>query len=137
MDQWQVDRRDDPFEVLARSGGVLATDGIELAEYRTNDDPLTVPLRIRVAGLRHYPGRVTAEENTHVSLVLDPSNAHDKDAVKIVLNDGAALGYVPRCYAPLIRDHLIRGDNLEAVLRRPVVLADDPKRWQLEVHRVA
>lgn len=40
---WGVERVDDQFEVLARSGGIRATDRIELAEYRSDDDELATP----------------------------------------------------------------------------------------------
>jgi hypothetical protein len=46
---------DDPFEILAASGGIQMTDRIELAEHRAEGDDLSVPLFIRVAGTRYYP----------------------------------------------------------------------------------
>jgi len=133
MRQWQVDHVDDHFEVLARSGGILATDGIELAEYRALDDPITEPLRMRVAGTRFYDGKQLAAEGAQVRLVPEPDNTRDPNAVKIVLGDGVTLGFVPYCYAELLRVHLAKGELVEAKLLRPIVLQSDPRRRQLEV----
>ena len=51
---WGVERLDDPLEILARSGGIQATDRLELAEHRSDEDTLERPLEMRIAGATHY-----------------------------------------------------------------------------------
>ncbi len=133
MAQWQVDRPDDPFEVLARSGGILATDGIELAEYRAAGDALLEPLRTRIAGTRHYTGSKTAHADDRVDLVPEPSNRFDDDAVKIVIH-GDTIGYIPKCYSAVVSALLKSRKPIITKLLRPISLPDDPGRWQLELH---
>ncbi len=133
MGQWQVDRPDDPFEVLARSGGILATDGIELAEYRVAGDDLVTPLRTRIAGTRHYTGSKAAQVGDQVDLVPEPTNGFDHDAVRIVIH-GDTIGYIPRCYSAVVSTLLRHHKPIVAKLLRPIALPDDPGRWQLELH---
>lgn len=53
---WGVEQPDDQLEILARSGGVRATDRLELAEYRSPTDDLARPLEFRLAATKHVAG---------------------------------------------------------------------------------
>lgn len=129
---WGVEHADDQFEVLAKSGGLRATDRIELAEYRSMDDPLNEPLEFRVAGMKHMPpdswGALVV--GTTLRFEREPSNPHDQSATIVArTTDGMRAGYVPRQYSVMIAKLLDLGVVLDAVAIRELVLPDDAPRW--------
>lgn len=128
MKSWGVECPDDQFEVLARSGGIRATDRLELAEYRDPDDDLSSPLEFRVAGRRYIDDVAPLHVGDAVSLRREPDNCADPNAV-IVDRDGRRAGYVPRQYARLLGGFLARGGSLEARVVRELVLPDDIGKW--------
>src|SRR5690606_14947995 len=87
MQAWGVTSPDDQFEVLAKSGGIRATDRLELAEYRAPDDDLTLPLEFRMAGRRYIQDRAPLAVGDLVSLRLESDNPSDPTAV-VVNNKG-------------------------------------------------
>jgi len=137
---WGVAHPDDQFEVLAKSGGLRATDRIELAEYRAVDDPLFEPLEFRVAGMKYVPP--DARGGLAIGMVLrferEPTNPHDPNATVVARTiDGMRAGYVPRQYSAMIASLLGGGVALEAVAIRELVLPDDAPRWVVRATRVA
>ncbi|HET7500386.1 MAG TPA: HIRAN domain-containing protein [Kofleriaceae bacterium] len=132
MVAWGVEHPDDQFEVLARSGGIRATDRLELAEYRAPHDDLSTPLEFRVAGRRYIPDVAPLHVEDTVSLRREPDNMADPAAV-IVDREGRRAGYVPRQYAQLVGSFLDRGGPLEAKVVRELLVPDDTGKWVVRV----
>ena len=121
---WGVDHPDDQFEVLARSGGIRATDHLELAEYRASNDDLSQPLEFRIAGRRYIAGAAPLAVEDAVSLRREPDNTADPAAV-IVDRMGRKAGYVPRQYTQLLGGLIDRGVPLHGKVVRELLLPDD------------
>jgi hypothetical protein len=117
MDAWGVEHSDDQFEVLARSGGIRATDRIELAEYRSPDDELERPLDFRVAGRSRMESVPSLAVGDAVSLRADPTNPVDASAV-VVDKRGEVAGYVPHQYTTLVGTLLGRGLAIDGRVAR-------------------
>lgn len=132
--QWGVERGDDQFEVLAKSGGVRATDRLELAEYRTSEDDLTRPLEFRVAGRRHIVDAAPLAAGVHVRFVTEPTNPADPGAV-IVDRDGRRAGYVPKHYTALFGRLLADSVPLVGEVVRQLLVPDDVGKWVVRVAR--
>jgi hypothetical protein len=131
MRAWGVENPGDPFEVLARSGGIRMTDRIELAEYRSDADDLSRPLSFRVAGVKHQDG-VGAEllrVGDPVELVRERENPHDPHATLLIVCSGHRLGRVPRQYSPLFARLLDSGQRIDAVAERRLSLPEEGGRW--------
>jgi len=88
----------DPFEVMARSGGLRATDRIEVfsAPVRTPDDRSSCLFFAR--GIRHIQGAAELVDSLARGdeLVLrdDPQNPFNSRAL-LLRRDGRSVGYVP------------------------------------------
>jgi hypothetical protein len=137
---WGVEHPDDPFEVLAKRGGLRATDRIELAEYRAVDDPLVELLEFRVAGMKHVPpdSRSALGVGATLKFEREPSNPHDPYATIVARTaDGMRAGYVPRQYSAMIARLLDLGVALDAVAIRELVLPDDAPRWVVRASRAS
>lgn len=135
---WGVEHADDQFEILARSGGIRATDRLELSEYRAEDDDLEIPLEFRIAGRRHIGSDELAElaVGCALSLCPDPSNPKDPQAV-IVDRNGRRAGYVPRQYTRLFRRLIDAGASLQGEAVRKLLVPDDVGKWVVRVSRRA
>lgn len=135
LSSWGLDASDSPLTVLAKSGGFLLTDRIELAEYRSADDPLVAPLCFRVAGQRYYDDRdAELPLGLDVDMRHEPDNAWDPDAVEI-LGDGRKLGYVPRQYSRLFTTHLAAGATIKGRTVGRVLVPGEASRWLVEAAR--
>jgi hypothetical protein len=138
---WGIDSADDPFEVLARSGGLQRTDRIEVSEYRDLTDPLDVPLRFRVAAASHVDPAGSAGEvqaaGDQVSFVRDLVNPVDPHATMIVAGGGRTLGYVPRQYAPVFARLIDSGASVTGTAERRLPLREDVDRWLITAQRAA
>jgi len=137
LERWGVPGSDDQFEILARSGGLRATDRIELAEYRAVGDPLTTPLDFRIAGARYLPGitRPSISPGDRLTLEREPSNQHDPAATLVLSHDGMPAGYVPRQYSAMIADLLDREVRLGVAAIRELLLPNDAERWVVRASR--
>ena len=137
MESWgvRIELRDDPMEILARSGGIQATDRLELAEFRDDRDPLEIPLLFRVAGEKHLDGAVQLAAGEHVTLMREHANPHDEYATLVLKKEGRAVGYVPRQYSKMISQHLDAGHALESVAVHRLVVPPDRGRWVISVRR--
>jgi hypothetical protein len=131
---WGVERVDDPLEILARSGGVQATDRIELSEYRSDEDTLDQPLEMRIAGATHYDQGVL-DAGDSLELKREPENIHDRLATLFVFRGDQKVGYVPRQYAAMIAHLLDAGVALRASAVRRLSLPSDSGRWVARVWR--
>ena len=133
---WGVENVDDQLEILARSGGVRATDRIELAEYRAIDDDLSRPLEFRVAGSKYVEGaELTAGER--LLLRRDATNEADSCATIVIASSGRQAGYVPRQHSPLVARLLDGGAVIDAVAVRRLAVPDDAGRWVVRASRRA
>jgi HIRAN domain len=135
---WGVEHADDQFEILAKSGGLRATDRIELAEYRADDDPLEVPLEFRVAGTKYVASevRATLEQGAQLHFEREPTNAFDPHATIIATtSDGKRAGYVPRQYSSMVSRLLDSGASLTGIALRELIIPEDAGRWIVRVSR--
>jgi hypothetical protein len=137
LDTWGVTRPDDVLEILARSGGLQATDRIELAEYRAEDDDLSRPLSFRVAGPGHYddPDATGVPVGALVELVREPANRKDAHASLVVSVDGRRLGHVPRQYSKMFARLLDGGTPLLACTDRRLSVPGEGARWVIRAER--
>jgi hypothetical protein len=129
---WGVVHRDDPFEILARSGGIQMTDRLELAEFRASDDPMTEPLEFRIAGPRHAGPRLP-EVGLEVGFERDRENKFDPAAVRVVDLAGASLGFVPRHYSAMFARLLDSGARLDGEVVRQLVVPES--KWVVRARR--
>ena len=89
----------DPFEVMARSGGLRHTDRIEVfsGPVHTPDDRSTCLFFAR--GIRHIHGAASAVDGLvagdHLVLSADPDNAFNPRAMLLRVSDGKSVGFVP------------------------------------------
>ncbi len=135
---WGIERRDDQFEILAKSGGLRATDKLELSEYRGATDPLTTPLEMRVAGVKYVPleERAVLTPGAQLSFERQPTNSFDPCATIIATTaDGRRAGYVPRQYSSMVARLIDGGVALTGVAVRELILPEDAGRWVVRVER--
>jgi hypothetical protein len=136
MADWGVVHVDDSMEVLGRSGGVLATDRLELAEFRTDDDELTIPLEFRIAGLQKRPGAsAKLKIGDTLKLEREPGNIADPLATLVARVDGETVGYVPRQYAVLIARQLDECVTISATTVRKILLPEAIGAWVVRAAR--
>jgi hypothetical protein len=143
MSEWGVEDASDKFQILARSGGLLLTDHLELCEHRDRGDDLSTPLSFVVAGMRYGEDVEAnlAHTGDRVLLRREPTNDKDADAVRVQCND-LVLGYVPRQYSPLVSALLDSGATLDAVIERRLLVPNEGphwvvRAWNASLHRVA
>lgn len=134
LHEWGVVRPDDQFEILAKSGGISATDRLELAEYRPVGDDLRVPLELRVAGSRHQPP-IAVRPGAAIVLEREPGNSIDPRATLVLADTRERIGYVPRQYSELFARLLDRGTRLHAEAVRRLMLPEDAPRWVIRARR--
>jgi hypothetical protein len=135
---WGVEDRDDQFEILAKSGGVRATDRMELAEFRSIDDDLRVPLEFRVAGAKYVAEdrRASLLPGAVLRLEREPTNPHDPFATIVATtSDGKRAGYVPRQYSAMISKLIETGVEISVTAMRELLLPDDAGRWVVRAVR--
>jgi len=126
----------DPLQVLAASGGVQMTDRIELAEYRPEDDDLSAPLFIRVAGTRYYPASEHVQAEMELQLVRESVNPQDEYATMLCTPDGRQIGYVLQQYSRIVAQALDAGHSLRAVAVRWQAVPSAPRRLVVRLSRV-
>lgn len=96
-----------PFEVLASSGGLRATDTVEVfSEPYLNRVAGQAAVRFLVRGVRHQPGAHDKIDDLQVgdSLVLqpEPGNETDQLAVLVLASVGVPVGWVPAYLCPCL-----------------------------------
>jgi hypothetical protein len=126
MASWRVANVDDPLEILAASGGVQMTDRIELAEHRTDDDELSVPLFIRVA-----------RTGMELQLVRERDNVEDEFATMLRAPDGQQIGYVPAQYSRIVARVLDAGHSVRAVAVLWQAVPASPRRLIVRLSRTS
>lgn len=133
LESWGVEQGDDPLEILASSGGIQATDRLELAEYRASDDDLSDPLLFRIAGMKYQAGQAELHVGDRLELLRQTGNPHDPDATLVLTRNGIRVGYVPRQYSRLIAGILGSGRALVTVVVRELTVPADTGRWVVQV----
>ena len=114
------------FDILARSGGILATDSVELAEDRDPDDDLCRPLTFRVAGARRYPQTRPLTVGEALTVTHEAANEYDHDACVLVRETGEKAGYIPKAYSDLVARACDAGRHLRVELIAAVSLEAQP-----------
>jgi hypothetical protein len=135
MASWRIADVDDPLEILAASGGVQMTDRIELAEHRTDDDELSVPLFIRVAGTRDYEPAEQVHAGMELQLVREPDKVEDEFATMLRTPDGQQIGYVPAQYSRIVARVLDAGHSVRAVAVLWQAVPASPRRLIVRLSR--
>lgn len=135
MSSWGVERLDDPFEVLALSGGVQATDRLELAEYRPPEDDLSRTLFFRLAGERFGAGATDLAVGDRLEFRLEPANPVDPHATQVLFKGERRIGYVPAQYSRLFARLLGQGQQLDASAVRRLLLPEERGRWIISARR--
>jgi hypothetical protein len=132
-----VEDPDDPFEILAKSGGLQVMDRVELAEYRAPDDRLDTPLSFRIAGPAYGddPTARATEAGEAVELIPEPSNEWDRSAVTVRSRDGTKLGYVPRQYSSIVSSLVAAGESILAQATRKLLVPGEGYRWIIRAQR--
>lgn len=133
LEAWGIPGEDDPMVILARSGGVLLTDRIEVAEYRDADDDLTRPLEFRLSGESRFDVAKTLRGGEPVMFLHEATNAFDPDATLVLVQGKQRIGYVPRQYSGLVSRQLASGTPLEGQVVRRLVLPPERDRWIIRV----
>lgn len=135
MASWGVERHGDPLDVLAHSGGILATDGIELAEWRPETDELREPLFFRLAGETFYQAAKSLHVGAQLAVQPDVDNRFDECAT-LVLSNGQPVGYVPRQYSRCVSHLLNNQVSLRAEVARRLIVPEDRGRWVIWLRRL-
>lgn len=109
----------DEYMLLKNSGARLPIDTLEFIDPLLDDDK-PVSKNFYIAGSRHYlPCRgdncintVNVKEGDRVSLLLEPENPKDQNAVVVIGNHNEKLGYIPRYYAQQVTSMIKKGKEL-------------------------
>ncbi|RHY55158.1 hypothetical protein DYB38_008789 [Aphanomyces astaci] len=96
-------------------GGSSAAPSVEIAEVvDVTDPPVVVPedvllgsFKHRIVGIQHYHGRVGKKEA--VSLVRQPTNQYDRNAIAVFNLSGVMVGHIPRDLAAVSAPFLDSG----------------------------
>lgn len=137
FEAWGVTNADDQLGILAQSGGVLITDRLELAEYRSDEDDLQEPLEFRVAGASQAQFAEVAKKvqvNDILRLINEPGNVYDEFATIVLEANGGVLGYVPKQYSRFVAQLLRANVPLTATAMRLLAMPDSA-RWVIRVAR--
>ena len=110
------DRKNEPFEVLKRTGGRLSTDTLEFMEPIDEEEKHRT-VKFNIAGWRYYEGQnalKSLEIGQKLHLEIEKDNIYDLHAIEIWTNDKKyKLGYVPAVYSRYI-DKLVEDSEYEA-----------------------
>lgn len=113
------------FEVLARSRGRRSTDPFELfpSPQAKGEGGMVYDLEAFVHGVRHATDSAQAElleleTGAALSLVPEPSNPADPDAIQVCTDSGARVGYVPRYHCRDLHRLMEAGRELRSTLER-------------------
>ena len=105
---------------------------------RDANDPLLVPLEMRVAGVKHVSGDIRAHlaDGMELQFIREPNNKADRSATIIATTpEGRRAGYVPRQYSSLVANLIDRNVELVGIALREIVLPEDAGRWVVRVAR--
>lgn len=109
----------DEYKLLKRSGARLPIDTLEFIDPIFDEHYGEIKRVFHIAGVRHYIGcdgdncekALQLNIGDKLRLQLEPSNQYDKNAIKILDEEGNHVGYLPRYYSESILEYL--KDNIE------------------------
>lgn len=114
----------DEYKLLKRSGARLPIDSLEFIDPIIGGHNGEIKRIFHIAGVRHYFG-CTGEDcekarglkiGDKLSLELEPTNEHDKNAIKILDEENNHVGYLPRYYCESVARHLAQGATYECIV---------------------
>lgn len=70
----------------------------------------------RVAGPSFYPDGKNCRVNEEVTVVPEPDNKYDAQAIAVLSNDGKKIGHIPMVSTGVLHKHWAQGRKLSAVL---------------------
>jgi hypothetical protein len=121
------DRKNQPFVVLKRTGGMLNTDTLEFMEP-IDEIKEQREVSFNIAGWRYYDGEEAIkklETGQKLNLEIEEDNMYDMHAIEIwSRNKKYKLGYVPAVYSRYI-DKLVKEGEYKAIIKE-VNLDEDP-----------
>lgn len=111
----------DPVELLARSGGMRATDTVQVVAEPLQEDGKEVT-RFLVSGCRHVDGAAERIERLQIGQELairpEPDNPQDDRALLLDVASGEAVGWVPRYLLDYVHKHLHQGEDVRVYVER-------------------
>lgn len=126
LDELQLPASAAPFEILTASGGIRATDSIEVFQEPTIDQEGRASCRFLARGVRHVQGAAAAiaqlAQGDRLRLVREPDNPVDGRALVIETLAGARLGYVPA----YLLDFLYRVESTGHSIEDADVVVENP-----------
>lgn len=132
-----TDAGSDDLELLARSGGMRATDNLEVFECPSRNPDGHYEIIFFSHGIRHLPQDSVAavsdlRPGDRLFLLPDPQNHYDADAVVLRTNDPIRFaGYCPRYYARDLRKLLALLDGEDVTATVECVNPDAPSQFRL------
>ncbi|WP_066638599.1 HIRAN domain-containing protein [Desulfolucanica intricata] len=105
------------FDILAKTGGKLATDNYEFVEALHKCDNLGLDHEFYIAGWRYWVGPNLPPEKlmpgTILKITPELENKYDRFALQVETNDGAKIGYIPAFYSKIIYHYIAQECNCE------------------------
>ena len=120
-----AENEDEPINILARSGGKLATDTLEVFPSPSKDKNGLYEIKFFARGLRYLPSAsveriLKLEKDELLYLEPEPDNPHDSNALILRTKNNDKVGYCPR---------YLNSDFL-------VLLKENPNHVQVRVERI-
>lgn len=96
-----AENKDEPINILARTGGKKATDTLEVFPYPIKDENGLYEINFFARGLRYLPSPsvdriLKLQEDELLYLEPEPENVHDSNALILRTEDNYKVGYCPR-----------------------------------------
>ncbi|PKM57038.1 MAG: DNA-binding protein [Firmicutes bacterium HGW-Firmicutes-3] len=113
LSKYGLDAFDD-YTLLKKSGARLPIDTLEFIDPILNTKDGEVERVFHIAGIRHYIGcggddceeALRLIKGDQLTLKPEPSNMHDKNAIKILDKKDNHVGYLPRYYCESVLEYL-------------------------------
>lgn len=104
------------FDILAKTGGKLATDNFEFVTSLESCSNLPFKHELFLAGWKYWGGAIgiPPEElipGTILKIIPEPENQFDKFALQVFTTAGKKIGYVPSFYSNLVSHYIADGCN--------------------------
>ena len=116
----------DDYKLLKRSGARLPIDDLEFIDPILDENSEEIERNFYLAGPRHYIGcegqncakSVDLEVKENLKLVLEPENAHDNNAIKVIKSSNILIGYIPRYLTVVLQSYFKKDINTNAKCSR-------------------
>ncbi len=114
------------FALLGLTGATLPSDGFSVVDP-FDEVTLGRDLLMEIVGYRHYAQDLAISEGDRVDFTLEPSNAHDQDAVMLRAGE-QVVGYVNRLRTRAFRTWISEG-RLSGAIERLNGRPDHPRAF--------